>query len=297
VEPEPRPNGSDLVEVVERTGARGELAAALAKAKLAFKPITARHTAKIDSEKGSYTYTYADQADQNAATLEGLSANGLAIVQPLDVADGFLWVVTRLLHTGGAEIVSHVPIAPLDRLAGQRPQALGSLITYMRRYAYAAMLGLAVEDDDGAAAEAAARSRPEGPTRSRRSATPPASPGASPPPSSSSTSGASSAKPPRLDQVSEDQVRRFWIEATDVAARMQVSRELVEVLVRRWLADLGLESTKDLTPPAYNSLRRKLSTVTLTDLAGVKRAQATAPESAPEDPPPPADGEAPCPFD
>lgn len=56
---------------------------------------------------------------------------------------------------------------PLVLPYGNSPQAAGSAITYARRYALVAALGLATEDDDGAAATQAARAdRPR--TQERR---------------------------------------------------------------------------------------------------------------------------------
>jgi hypothetical protein len=61
----------------------------------------------------------------------------------------YLTLRTELLHTPGQWIASEFPlVAPLDR-----PQILGSAITYARRYSICALLGLAAEDDDGQAAE------------------------------------------------------------------------------------------------------------------------------------------------
>jgi hypothetical protein len=49
------------------------------------------------------------------------------------------------------------------RLSAETAQAAGSVISYLRRYAYAAVLGLSAEDDDGAAASQPVR-REERPT-------------------------------------------------------------------------------------------------------------------------------------
>lgn len=53
-------------------------------------------------------------------------------------------LVTVLMHESGEFMESTVKMAPKDNT----PQGQGSAITYMRRYALSAMLGLATEDDD-----------------------------------------------------------------------------------------------------------------------------------------------------
>jgi hypothetical protein len=66
-----------------------------------------------------------------------------------DTTNG-LSLVTVLMHKIGQWFRSDMPL-PL----GVPPQELGSFITYYRRYALSAMLGIAAEDDDdGAAAQA-----------------------------------------------------------------------------------------------------------------------------------------------
>lgn len=73
-------------------------------------------------------------------------------------------LVTILMHTSGEFLQSSVKMTPKDNT----PQGQGSAITYMRRYALSAILGLATEeDDDGNAAskpkpvEKAAVKKPE----------------------------------------------------------------------------------------------------------------------------------------
>lgn len=126
----------------------GELAAALAKAQKAFKPLTKGRTAKA----GSYEYDYADLADLIAATTGPLADNGLAVAQTFRYVDGHMVLVTKLMHTGGQFLDSEYPIGNYGK-----PQELGSAITYGRRYSWQAMVGIAPvgEDDDGQKAQEA----------------------------------------------------------------------------------------------------------------------------------------------
>lgn len=96
---------------------------------------------------GSRTYSYADLADVLGAVRPVLAAHHLAVLQAPCVVDGVLGVRTTLLHASGESVSEVLPIGQVDD-----PQALGSAITYARRYALIALLGLATEDDDDAQA-------------------------------------------------------------------------------------------------------------------------------------------------
>jgi len=76
------------------------------------------------------------------------AAHGLAIVQMPGLQDGHATVETLVLHESG-EWISGLAGAPLPKAD---PQGVGSAITYLRRYALAAMAGIGQEDDDGNAA-------------------------------------------------------------------------------------------------------------------------------------------------
>lgn len=74
-----------------------------------------------------------------------LAKHGLAYAQFPD-GDG---LTTAIMHVGGGGLKATATL----HLKGQTPQDQGSAITYMRRYALSAALGLATEeDDDGNAA-------------------------------------------------------------------------------------------------------------------------------------------------
>src|SRR5687767_1670860 len=125
----------------------GELAMALAKAQAEIKPPAKGRTAKIKSEKGSYEYKYADLADVIECYRAPLSKHGLAVAQTMRPDGGLIILTTTLLHTSDQWVGSEYPIPSY-----QRPQEQGSAITYARRYAVTALLGIAAEDDDDGAA-------------------------------------------------------------------------------------------------------------------------------------------------
>ncbi len=139
----------------------GKLAEALTKAQPTFKALTVNKTAQIKSDKGSYSYRYADLASVLDTVSGPLAVNGLSLVQPIGYQDGHMILRTVLLHVSGEWIDSEYPIP-----AFARAQEQGSAITYARRYAASAFLGIAAEDDDdGKAAHDAHQSRQDAPGR------------------------------------------------------------------------------------------------------------------------------------
>lgn len=123
-----------------------ELAAALAKAQGQIEG------AKKSSSNPFFKSKYADLAECWNTCREALTANGISVIQmPEEINEnGRLNITTMLAHSSGQYISSTLTmtVTKLD------PQAIGSAITYGRRYALAAMVGLAQEDDDGETAMA-----------------------------------------------------------------------------------------------------------------------------------------------
>jgi hypothetical protein len=75
-----------------------------------------------------------------------LRAEGIAIMQMTDVTDhGGIILESRLVHQSGEWIGSRYPVHPVKA----DPQGEGSALTYARRYALMALVGIAPEDDDG----------------------------------------------------------------------------------------------------------------------------------------------------
>jgi hypothetical protein len=137
-----------------------ELATALAKVQAHIKPVKKDKTAKIPTKSGgSYTYHYADLSSVWDACRELLAANGLAVVQMPEAAHGGneLYLTTTLMHTSGEWMSSMLLLRPSDTT----PQALGSAITYARRYALAAMIGIVADEDDDGAAASQPQQRPQ----------------------------------------------------------------------------------------------------------------------------------------
>jgi hypothetical protein len=122
-----------------------ELAAALAKAQGAIKG------AVKDSTNPHFRSSDADLASVWEACRSALTENSLAVVQtPHTDEAGNCHVVTMMIHASGQWIRDTFSLPPTKA----DPQGYGSAITYMRRYALAAIVGVAPEDDDGNAASA-----------------------------------------------------------------------------------------------------------------------------------------------
>lgn len=91
---------------------------------------------------------YADMAATVEASSDALAENGLCVLQFPVTSGGRVEVTTRLLHESGEWMESTLTMTPEKGT----PQALGSAITYARRYGWQSILGIAADDDDGSAA-------------------------------------------------------------------------------------------------------------------------------------------------
>ena len=130
-----------------------ELFAALATAQGKFTDIVKDKKARIESQKGSYGYAFADLASYIEAIRPALAEAKLAVIQAPAISAGTVTVTTRIVHASGQWVESELTM-PVGQ---QTPQGIGSAITYARRYALAPMLCLAADDDDGEQAERAVK--------------------------------------------------------------------------------------------------------------------------------------------
>ena len=103
--------------------------------------------AKKEASNPYFKTKYAPFESLIEASRPPLVANGLAVSQGADFKDGRVIVTTKLMHASGEWLESDVSIKPVK----DDPQAVGSAITYGRRYGYQALICLAQadEDDDG----------------------------------------------------------------------------------------------------------------------------------------------------
>lgn len=120
----------------------GELSSALAKAQAEIKG------ALKDSNNPFFKSKYADLSSVWEACRKPLTDHGLSVVQTLSGDSSAVIVMTMLCHSSGEWIRDAISVMPVQ----QTPQGVGSAVTYARRYALAAIAGVAPEDDDGNAA-------------------------------------------------------------------------------------------------------------------------------------------------
>lgn len=113
-----------------------ELAEALSKAQAEVMK------AHQDKNNPFFKSKYADLTSVWDAIRAPLTKNGLSVIQA-PIGDGYL--LTQLNHKSGQWIRSFYLLRSKDDLD---PQKKGSAITYARRYALAAMIGVCPEDDD-----------------------------------------------------------------------------------------------------------------------------------------------------
>lgn len=116
-----------------------ELATALAKAQAEMK------NAKLNKINPHFKSRYADLAEIRDTVTPALAKNGIAVVHGIGPTDGGgIVVITRLIHSSGQWVESGFPIAY------DKPQTMGSAITYGRRYNLSAIVNIAADDDDDA---------------------------------------------------------------------------------------------------------------------------------------------------
>jgi hypothetical protein len=107
--------------------------------------------AKKDSANPFFKSKYADLESVWDACRSLLADNGLAVTQfpgTYSDLDKSMSLTTILMHESG-EWISHEMSVPVTKADAQ---GAGSALTYMRRYALAAVVGVVQADDDGNAA-------------------------------------------------------------------------------------------------------------------------------------------------
>jgi hypothetical protein len=104
------------------------------------------------ADTGKYVMKYADINQILSMLKPILASHKLALSQPIEHVDGCMMVTTLLIHTeNGRQLRFPGPLCPTKA----DPQALGSAITYFRRYGLVSLFALEAEDDDGGKAHRA----------------------------------------------------------------------------------------------------------------------------------------------
>ena len=128
----------------------GAIAGALAKAQGDLSNPEKSLTATIRSpfpREGDRTFRYASLAAGLDIVRKGLSQHEIATVQTtaIDQDSGQIRLTTLLAHASGEWISSDWPVCPMSETA--TPHRMGAALTYARRYALFALVGIAGEDD------------------------------------------------------------------------------------------------------------------------------------------------------
>jgi len=136
--------------MINKSETINELATALSKAQGAIGG------AIKDSTNPFFKSKYADLKSVWCVIREPLSANGLSIVQFPESGENGVKLETILMHTSGQWLSNSFEMPVMKKDA----QAVGSAITYARRYALTAIMGVYQEDDDGNTATSKAPAQP-----------------------------------------------------------------------------------------------------------------------------------------
>ena len=128
----------------------GALAAALAKAQIELinpeKSLVA--TIREDGARGrEQTFRYAPLSSGLEIVRKVLGRQEIAAIRTIsiDQASGVVNLATVLAHSSGEWIASDWPVCPVSETAS--PRRMGAAVTYARRYALFALVGIAGEDD------------------------------------------------------------------------------------------------------------------------------------------------------
>lgn len=229
--------------------AAGAFAAALAEFQRDLPPIEKRRTASIVSQKGRFQYRYADLGDIQRAIGAKLAACGLSITFDTEEHGERLDVVCTVHHIAGHSQSARFPV-PVDRSARMNAaQQVGAALTYGRRYALTAALGIVTADEDADGQGAPERTdHPTGAQRSNRRAEPPSSdPRGAPQPARRTEAPT----PTPAEPISEAKHRRLEARINELG----LDRERV----KRWMQRaMGVQHFPELTDAQYRALDARL---------------------------------------
>lgn len=237
-----------------------ELAAALCAAQSLFSTVAKNKTANA----GTYKYSYSDLSAIMDMIRKPLTDNGLAVthqIRHISLGERTRTVLqTVLLHESGGSLVSEVELFS----EGAKFQDFGIELSYKRRYALIALLGIATDDEDTETDGRTSKTRaPDPPPRKKaprkaaaRKPNPKAAAERRPDPLQVAEEVADEADG-RLDDHNSQSAR-----ASLFGQLRQAGEKLGkdEAETHSWMRDMlkekfDLESTKDLTGQQMNQLK------------------------------------------
>lgn len=128
----------------------GAIAAALARAQIELENPEKLLSATLASpfpRESARTFRYASLASGLDLVRKSLGRQEIATVQStsIDETAGIIRLTTTLAHSSGEWVASDWPVCPVSETA--TPHRMGAALTYARRYALFALVGIAGEDD------------------------------------------------------------------------------------------------------------------------------------------------------
>jgi hypothetical protein len=142
----------DLAERYEANQARKAYAAALSQFQAEAPPIIENKIAYVNTDKGSYSYSYADLDAIMATIRPTLKATGLSVTFDTAISDDGKQITSlcHVMHAAG-HVETRRFVCPVDQaLRMNDSQKMGSANSYANRYNVLNALGLtAGEDNDG----------------------------------------------------------------------------------------------------------------------------------------------------
>lgn len=136
------PETTEDVPVARMSPSITRFAPAFVQVQMALRPVVK------NASNPHFGNNFADLASILEEALPILNANGFALLQFPTGDGGKLGLLSMLVHESGEFISAGMPLVPEKN----NPQGEGSAITYGRRYAACAILGIRTADDDGEAA-------------------------------------------------------------------------------------------------------------------------------------------------
>ena len=133
---------------MNKSDALDKLGIALSKAQAEMPAV------KFDSKNPFLKNKYASLGAIIETSKTILGKHGLSIVQHIGGDGNYMEVETVLLHESGQWMSHNASLPVMEQKGLTIPQSSGSVLTYLRRYALAAVLGMySDEDTDGGSAE------------------------------------------------------------------------------------------------------------------------------------------------
>ena len=117
--------------------------------KLAMSLVKAQSEIEIAGKSSNaYNFKYADLSELVRVSRPALTKNELAVLQPITSHGNIRILETILLHSSGQWIKSFMHIPEIS-IQGKTPiQSMGATITYLRRYAYASLVGVVASKEE-----------------------------------------------------------------------------------------------------------------------------------------------------